>query len=110
MQTHNNTSKTHITEKQDNTNDDNEQNNTSDNIISTSEVRIHDDEVQMNNAHSVSDPEGEVDEDDMESDDELDLSDNNETVVDSITNLNSVNIDGKKGITCHVMINQRLLF
>ena len=54
----------------------------------------------MNNTHSVNDAESEVDVDDgMKSDDELDLSDN-ETVVDSRTNLNLVNIDindGKRG-------------
>ena len=61
--------------------------------MSTSEVRIHDDEVQMSHTNSVNDPEGEVDEDDMESDDEIDLSENNETVVESRTNLNSENID-----------------
>jgi hypothetical protein len=87
------TSKTQTTEKQDNTNDNHEQNNISDYIMSTSEVRIHDDEVQMSHTHSVNDPEGEVDEDDMESDDEIDLSENNETVVESRTNLNSENID-----------------
>ena len=96
-----NTSKTQTAEEQDNTNDDKEQNNTSDDIIvPTSDVQIHDDEVQMNNTHSVNDAESEVDVDDgIKSDDELNLSDN-ETVVDSRTNLNSVNIDindGKRG-------------
>ena len=88
-----NTSKTNTTEEQDNANDDNEQNNTSDNIIPTSDVQIQDDQVQMKNNHSVSDVECEVDVDNgIKSDDELDLSDN-ETVVESRTNLNLVNID-----------------
>jgi len=53
-----NTSKTQTTEEQNNTNDDNEQNNTDDDIIiPTSDVQIHDDEVQMNNTHSVNDAE-----------------------------------------------------
>lgn len=95
-----NTSNTETIEGQDNINDDNEQNNISDDIIPTSDVR--DEEVQMNNTHSVNDAESAVDVDvGTKSDDELDLSDN-ETVVDSKTNLNSVNIDindSKRGDT-----------
>jgi len=73
--------------------------------------------MMMNNTHSIIHPEGEIDVDDgMKADDELDLSEKNETVVDFRTNLNSVNIninDGKKGdsISCDdksevVVLNQ----